>query len=94
MTIYHELPAGYIRRLKSGESIAILNRDYGLNHATSHRLRKKLGLVAFEHLSPEQRYTRILPLRMEGLPHRAIAQQTGWSPTTVLKTIHLFEGKQ
>ncbi|WP_314143837.1 helix-turn-helix domain-containing protein [Buttiauxella noackiae] len=94
MTIYHELPAGYVRRLKGGESIAILNRDYGLNHVTSHRLRKKLGLMAFEHLSPEQRYAKIWPLHNQGLPHRSIAKSLGWSPTTVLNTIHLFEGKQ
>ncbi len=94
MTRYHELPPGYITRLKGGESIAILNRDYGLNHATSHRLRKALGLVAFEHLLPVQRYARIWPLHSQGLPHRAIAKQLGWSPTTVLQTIHTFEGKR
>lgn len=90
----HTLPDAYIHRFQGGEPIALLDRDYGLNHVTSHRLRKQAGLLSFERMTPEQRYSKILPYRMEQFPHRAIAQALGWSPTTVLKTIHLFEGKQ
>lgn len=89
----YTLPDAYIHRFKGGEPVTLLDRDYGLNHVTSHRLRKQAGLLSFERLTPEQRYAKILPLHMDKLTHRAIAKELGWSPTTVLKTIHLFEGK-